>query len=162
MIKKVSIYDLDGTVICSMHRYRTNKHGKIDLEYWRQNDTPEKIAKDSLLPLAERYKADLRNPEVFVIIATARACIENDANYKYIRDNLGMPNKFIHRKGNSDSRKGAELKYKGIRPILNLKNFSDVVIHVYEDNIDYLKELCDAFAKTHKTVGHYNPSKQGY
>lgn len=162
MIKKIAIYDIDGTLVDSMHRFRVNPEtGRIDLDFWIENDTPEKIELDKLLPLADRYKNDLKNPEVYVILATARACEFGDANYEYIDKNLGIPDRFIHRKGREDTRGGAELKIKGIKPLLNLKNFKDATVHVYEDNIDYLKDLSDFFAKSHLTVGHYNPSAQG-
>lgn len=158
MVKRISIYDLDGTVICSMHRYRTNADGTaIDLAYWRAKDIPEEIAKDSLLPMSEQYKRDLLDESVYVIIATARACVPNDANYEFIEKHLGLPNKFIHRQGPDDDRKGATLKIQGIKPLLNLKQFQNAVLTVYEDNIDYLKELCD----TLNCNGVYVPSKQG-
>ena len=40
-IKRVRIYDMDGTIVCSMHRYRTvidDRGERIDLEYWRENE----------------------------------------------------------------------------------------------------------------------------
>lgn len=159
MIKRIHIYDLDGTVINSMHRYRTDETGKrIDLQYWIENDTPEKIAQDSLLPLAHQYRDDLANPEVYVIIATARACVENDANYTFVARYLGLPNRFVHRKGRKDNRKGAALKIAGIRPLLNLRQFKNADVHMWEDNKDYLREVCEALNGT----PHYVPSQQGY
>ena len=142
MIKKIHIYDLDGTVIDSSHRYRTikdaNGNTKIDLKHWRDHDNETYISKDSLLPLANQYKKDLDDPECYVIIATARACYPNDANYKYISETLGMPNYFVHRKGLDDKRKGAEIKIKGLRKLLNLKQFRNATKVFFEDNIDYL------------------------
>lgn len=142
MITKIHIYDLDGTVIDSSHRYRTitdkNGNTKIDLTYWRSHDVDEYISKDSLLPLAEQYKKDLADPECYVIIATARACYPNDANYKYINETLGMPDYFVHRKGLEDTRKGSDIKIKGLRKLLNLKQFRNATKVFFEDNIDYL------------------------
>ena len=159
MIKRIHIYDLDGTVISSSHRYRTDETGeRIDLQFWREHDKPEFIEKDSLLPHAAQYKADLQNSEIYVIVATARACIEGDANYKYITERLGMPNKFIHRQGVDDTRKGAKLKIEGIKPLLNLKQFRGAVVHFWEDNKDYLNEVCEAL----NAIPHYVPSTQGY
>lgn len=158
-MKKIHIYDLDGTVISSSHRYRTMPNEKrIDLEHWRANDIPEMIAKDSLLPHAAQYMADIENPEIYVIVATARACKEGDANYRFLADRLAMPNKFIHRLGPNDTRKGAALKIAGIKPLLNLKQFQKCAIHFWEDNKDYLKEVCEAIGAT----PHYVPSTQGY
>ena len=70
-IKKVSIYDMDGTIVCSLHRYRTivDENGeRIDLNYWRENQ--DLALNDSLLPLAEQYKKDLKDESCYVIIAT--------------------------------------------------------------------------------------------
>ncbi len=142
MIKKIHIYDLDGTVIDSSHRYRTitdeNGNTKIDLTYWREHDTEEYISNDMLLPLAANYKRDLLDDTVCVIIATARACVKGDANYTFIERNLGLPNYFIHRRGLDDKRKGAEIKIKGLRRILNLKQYRNAIKVFFEDNIDYL------------------------
>lgn len=149
MIKRIHIYDLDGTIVSSLHRYKTIPgENRIDLEHWRENSIPEKIAKDSLLPHAAQYKTDLQNPETYVIIATARACYENDATYHFIRNRLGFPNKFIHRQGDKDTRKGARLKIAGIKPLLNLRQFKNAVIKVWEDNESYLQEMCQTLNAT--------------
>ena len=158
-LNKIHVYDMDGTIVDSSHRYQTASCGtRIDLEHWIANDIPEMIALDSLLPMAEEYKRDLQDESVYVIIATARACNEGDANYLFIERVLGKPDKFIHREGRNDERGGAELKIQAIKPLLNLKQFRNCAIHVFEDNIDYLKKLCDSF----NGLGTYIPSKQGH
>ncbi len=158
-IKEVKIYDMDGTIVCSAHRYRTDSSGEnIDLAHWRSLDIAKFISQDSLLPLAEEYKRDLQNPGIYVIIATARACKKGDANYRFIREHLGNPDKFIHRLGPTDNRGGAELKLQAIIPLLNLKQFANASIKVFEDNISYLKKMCDRLNAT----GIYIPSVQGY
>lgn len=159
MIKEVKIYDMDGTIVDSSHRYRTMAcNTRIDLQFWIAGDKPEFIAMDSLLPLAAQYKEDLQNPEVYVIIATARACEKGDANYEFIATNLGMPNKFVHRLGRGDTRGGAELKLQAIKPLMNLKQFAKAQITVLEDNIAYLKKMCDNLG----ALGIYVPSVQGH
>lgn len=159
MIKEIHIYDIDGTIISSSHRYRTAPCGtRIDLDYWRENDVPEKIMQDSALPHLAQYKADLANPEIYVILATARACLPGDANYQYIKEKMGMPDKFVHREGVNDSRGGAQLKIQAIKPLLNLKQFRDAVVHVWEDNKKYLSDMCKAL----NAIGHYVPSTQGH
>ena len=158
---RIHIYDCDGLMIDSTHRYKT-VNNKIDLDFWRKNDTREMILKDSLMPMADHYKASLANPDIFVIIATARACTYNDANYEFIYKHLGKPNKFIHRMGVNDTRGGAVLKINGIRPLLALNKFKGADIHVYEDNHKYLHDICHALKKHHKVVGHFNPSNQGH
>ena len=155
MIKEIHIYDMDGTVVCSMHRFKTLPNGKIDLNYWIENCTPEKIAQDSLLPLAAQYKAQLADPEIYVIIATARV-IEN-ADMTYIKNVLGMPNKIVSRNGRSDSRKGADMKIAGLRFLNNLQQFKGAVKHFYEDNKDYLYPVATVLNAT----PHFVPSNQG-
>ena len=157
MIKRIAIYDMDGTIVDSTHRYKTiNEYGieKIDLQYWRDNEY--RAYDDTLLPLAEQYKADLKDSECYVIIATAR--IIRDADMRFIKDKLGMPNHIISRKGDNDNRSGGELKVKGLKRFFNLKNFKNAVAVFYEDNTAYLKKVCDTF----KITGVYIPSNQGH
>ena len=63
MKNEIHIFDLDGCVIDSLHRYKTlnDENIRIDLEHWIENYTPEKISQDTLLPLAAYYKAQLEN-----------------------------------------------------------------------------------------------------
>jgi len=153
MIRRVSIYDMDGTIVCSMHRYRTNENGKIDLQYWRENEY--RAMSDSLLPLAEQYKADIADPECYVIIATAR--VMNDPDWQFVNEILGKPDYLISR-GANDTRSGGELKIKGLQKFFNLKNFRNAVAVFYEDNTAYLKAVCDHF----NIRGVYIPSQQGH
>ena len=140
MIKNIQIYDMDGTIVCSMHRFKTTPEGKIDLAYWIENSTPEKIANDSLLPLAEKYQADIANPETYVVIATAR--IMKKADYDFVKNVLGSPNKIVSRKMGENT-KGADMKIAGLRFLKNLKQFANVPKTFYEDNKDYLFPVAD-------------------
>lgn len=153
-MKRIRIYDMDGTVVCSLHRYRTTADNKIDLQYWRDN---EPLAmNDSLLPLAEQYKADLADNECFVIIATAR--VLNSPDIEFINTVLGKPDYIISRK-NTDSRSGGLLKILGLKKLFSLKQFSKIKdIIFFEDNTSYLKAVCDYF----NIQGVYIPSKQGH
>ena len=156
MIKRVSIYDMDGTIVCSMHRYRTvidDNGERIDLGYWRQNEY--RAMDDSLLPLADKYKADLADPECFVIIATAR--VLREADHKFIRDVLGDPDYIVSRT-DGDCVSGATLKINGLARFFNLKQFRNAEFTFYEDNVTYLKAVCDRF----NIRGVYVPSKQGH
>lgn len=154
MIKEIKIYDMDGTIVDSTHRYKTLDCGtKIDLQYWRDNEY--RAYNDSLLPLAEQYKKDIQNPECYVIIATAR--IIRDDDMRFIKDKLGMPDYIISRKEN-DSRSGGLLKILGLKKFFNLKNFKQAKAVFFEDNVSYLKAVCDYF----KIEGVYIPSNQGH
>lgn len=156
-MKRIAIYDMDGTVVCSLHRYKTDSTGsKIDLQYWRENEY--RAMDDSLLPLAEQYKSDLADTNCFVIIATARILREPDM--LFINTILGKPDYIISRKEN-DSRSGALLKVLGLNKLFSLKQFKQIksdMIVFYEDNVSYLKAVCDKF----NCRGVYIPSKQGH
>lgn len=152
MIKRISIYDMDGTIVCSLHRYRTIGD-KIDLQYWRDNEPLAML--DSLLPLADQYKADLADNETYVIIATAR--VMHNPDYQFLNEILGKPDYLISRK-DGDNRSGAVLKILGLTKFFNLKNFKNAKATFYEDNANYLKAVCDKF----NIIGVYIPSKQGH
>ena len=157
MLKQIAIYDMDGTIVDSSHRYRTvtDPDGKvrIDLQYWRENEY--RAMDDGLLPLAKQYMADIADPDVYVIIATAR--IIRGPDMQFIREILGMPNYIISR-GENDNRSGATLKINGLTKFFNLLNFKNVPAVFYEDNIQYLKAVCDRF----NIRGIYIPSVQGH
>ena len=157
MLKQIAIYDMDGTIVDSSHRYRTvvdiDGRERIDLQYWRENEY--RAMEDGLLPLAEQYMRDIADPEVYVIIATAR--IIRDPDMQFIREVLGMPNYIISR-GENDTRSGALLKVNGLAKFFNLLNFKNVPAVFYEDNVDYLKAVCDRF----NIRGVYIPSVQGH
>lgn len=155
-IKRVAIYDMDGTIVDSLHRYRTviGEHGeRIDLAYWRENQY--RAMEDSLLPLVDQYRADLADPSCYVIIATAR--VMNQPDWTFVTEILGMPDYFISR-ADGDSQSGKTLKINGLAKFFNLVNFRDADFVFYEDNIEYLKAVCDRF----NIRGVYVPSKQGH
>ena len=155
-IKHVAIYDMDGTIVDSSHRYRTivdEKGTRIDLDFWRENQF--RAMEDSLLPMAEQYAKDLANPETYVIIATAR--VMNAPDWQFVADVLGEPDYFISR-NEGDSQSGKTLKINGLAKFFNLKNFQDAEFVFYEDNVDYLKAVCDRFG----IRGVYIPSVQGH
>lgn len=155
-IKHIHIFDCDGVLLDSTHRYRTMPCGmRIDLDHWRENSTPEMIAKDKPLPMANWYKQFLADPEHYVIIATARVC--QQADHDVIAQKLGKPQYFICRR-EGDSQSGTTLKLKGLRKLLNLRQFRNAAITVYEDNVTYLNGIADAIGANK----HYCPSPQGH
>lgn len=155
-IKRIRIYDMDGTIVCSLHRYRTiidDRGERIDLDYWRENEY--RALDDSLLPLVEEYWQDLDDPETYTIIATARVLGEPDM--QFIRDTLGEPDYIVSRKS-GDTQSGKTLKIGGLAKFFNLVNFQTDNVVFYEDNAEYLKAVCDRFG----IRGVYIPSKQGH
>ena len=152
-MREIHIYDMDGVLVDSMHRFRTLENGKIDLQYWLDNE--HKALNDSLLPLSVQYKAQLADKHIYTVIATAR--VLNDPDKQFIAETLGKPDHIISRNGRGDIRRGAELKTNGLKKLLNLKQFRGVVRHFWEDNLDYLYPVCDAIG----AIPHYIESKQG-
>lgn len=65
------IFDLDGTVVDTSHRYRDTPEGHCDLDFWFANSTPEMIARDALLPLAASMRRFYERGHT-IIICTAR------------------------------------------------------------------------------------------
>jgi len=82
-MKKVLIFDLDHTIIDSSHRQITFADGSLDLNNWIANCTKEKIFADSLLPLAEYWRAAQQNPDNEIIVCTARVMGEHD--YEFLK-----------------------------------------------------------------------------
>lgn len=155
-IKRVAIYDMDGTIVDSSHRYRTivdDNGERIDLEYWRENEY--RAMEDGLLPMFEQYQTDLNDPECYTIIATAR--VMNAPDWQFVNEILGMPDYFISRNP-GDSQSGKTLKINGLAKFFNLRNFKNADFVFYEDNISYLKAVCDRF----NIRGVYIPSVQGH
>jgi hypothetical protein len=147
---------MDGTIVCSMHRYRTitvDNMERIDICYWRENE--HRALGDSLLPLAEQYKLDINDSNCIVIIATAR--ILRTADYTFIDNILGTPDYIISR-NEFDTRSGSTIKIEGLIKFFarHKETFKDVIF--YEDNVAYLKSVCDYF----NIRGIYIPSKQGH
>ena len=55
--KPIHIFDLDGTVIDSRHRYKTLDNGDIDLAHWLEaSKCVETVFRDSLLPRAQTMR----------------------------------------------------------------------------------------------------------
>ena len=71
------IFDLDGTTIDSSHRQNTLADGTLNLADWIDNNTPEKIARDSLLPLADSWRT-IDQTRHDVVIMTARVIGDAD------------------------------------------------------------------------------------
>lgn len=155
-ITRIAIYDMDGTIVDSSHRYRTivDSHGeRIDLDYWRENQY--RAMDDTLLPMIEQYWADLADENCYVIIATAR--VMNAPDWQFVKEILGEPDYFISR-NEGDNQSGKTLKINGLAKFFNLKNFKNADAVFYEDNVSYLKAVCDRFG----IRGVYIPSVQGH
>ena len=78
----IKIFDLDGTVIDSTHRQTYREDGTLSISNWRENNTPDLIAQDKLLPLAKQMRTAYNRGD-FVIICTAREI--SAADYDFLR-----------------------------------------------------------------------------
>ena len=155
-IREIAIYDMDGTIVDSSHRYRTiteNGITRIDLEHWRKNEY--RAMEDGLLPLAEQYRLDNVDPGVYTIIATAR--VMHAPDWQFVNNILGAPKYLISRKP-GETISGGALKIRGLQKFFNLKQFRTADAVFYEDNVSYLKAVCDHF----QIRGVYIPSVQGH
>ena len=128
-MKCITIFDLDGTCIDSSHRQATLEDGTLNLAHWFENATPEKIANDSLLPLAK----EIRNRKAkgdYVIVCTARNI--SDADIEFLKRHDIMPHKLISRPlGNMEG--DAILKAKQLRSLFSLKQFAKAAKIMFDD-----------------------------
>ena len=149
---KLAIFDFDGVLVDSSHRYKLDaKTGRIDLEHWRKNSTPEQIRKDKFLPLVLHYQALLRNPAYIVAIGTARVVCKTTME---TIAKIGKPDILNGRDTPENPRSGALYKMD----ILNLVPDAETV-EFYDDNPEYLETMKQARPDV-KTF--WIKSEQGY
>ena len=151
MYKKIHTYDLDGVLVDTSHRYRNLPDGRIDLAYWFENRTAEKIAQDRILPLAKQYLADCLNPEIYTIICTARMIHVLDI--EFIIGRLGAPNKLLMRP-NGDIGRDDFIKFNQLRALFNLRQFRDLPRALWEDNRQNIATLSELFTDTFFVPSH--------
>lgn len=145
MIKKIHVYDLDGVLVDTSHRYRNKPDGTIDLEYWNLMRTKENIAKDKILERAKIYLADCLNPRIYTIICTARMWHVNDI--EFIVGRLGAPDKLIMRpEGNMEA--DGVLKARALSRLFNLRQFKGLPRFFWDDNIKNLDATRHLFTDT--------------
>jgi hypothetical protein len=90
----IKIFDLDGTVIDSTHRQTYREDGTLSISTWRENNTPELIAQDKLLPLAKQMRTAYNRGD-FVSICTAREIGQGD--YDFLKANNLPYNAIVYR-----------------------------------------------------------------
>lgn len=157
MYKRIRIFDMDGVLVDSSHRYKLQTHNQqIDLQHWIKNE-PLHIH-DTLLETAKTYALHRLDPESFTIIATARDLTLHN-QHDFIRDRLGNPNAIVSRLGRGDTRKGIVMKTEGILSALNEHGLNHVTDRVfYEDNRDNLLGVCENI----NAIPRYIESSQGF
>ena len=159
-MKKCYIFDIDGVLLDSSHRYKLEEgKARIDLEHWRANE--HRTVEDKPLPLAAHYKKVLKQKNSFVIIATSR--VMSAIDYQVIEQKLGKPHALISRVANSQ--KGGDLKLNGVLRLINDLSLKSIdKVHIYEDNIQYLKHIADGIKNNLNIMpeAHYIVSNQGH
>ena len=141
------IFDLDHTTIDSSHRSHTLDGGALNLDAWRENSTPEMIARDSLLPLGEQWRdmvaRGLDGTNVQIGIITAR--VMGAADLQYLDDN-GLHYDYLYSRTEGDTSNDAALKKIMLfdlardmgRSITWLQNFA----WFYDDNLGVIEMGC--------------------
>ena len=133
------IWDLDGTVIDSTHRYSTLPNGDIDLPKWIADNTRANIERDEMLPLARLMRSNYRMGDI-VIICTARVLGVWDK--VFLADN-GIKAQFILSREIGDTRGDAEMKRAKLFALFSSLNipFARWTRNAtfYDDNLGVLK-----------------------
>ena len=137
MQKPIYIFDLDGTVVDSSHRFTGTAEGKVDLAKWIEDSTRENIFKDSLLPLAKFMKA-LMKANQNVWICTARNMSKDDFDFLAEK---GIKAKTILCRKDGDHRADAEMKTAKLKRLFNLKQFQNAEKIMFDDNESIQKEM---------------------
>ena len=151
MFKTIHVYDCDGVLVDTAHRYRNKPDGTIDLDYWIANRTRENIAKDKILPLAKNYIADCIDSETYTILCTSR--VYNALDIEFIIGRLGAPDKLLMRpEGNNEP--DAALKCKQLLRIFNLIQFQNLPRTLWEDNRKNIEMLKEFFTHTNYVQSH--------
>lgn len=150
------IFDLDGTVIDTSHRYRNGPDGHIDLEYWFANSTPEMIAQDALLPLARIWRGYWAAGHT-IIVCTARGwtknhplmtCEPGPMYEAFLRDNGLHFDHLLYREkaGNDHLDLGdGDLKTRLLGDLaaeLGYTCLADMDAIMFDDNVKVIAEMC--------------------
>lgn len=134
------IFDLDGTVIDSSHRQLNKPCGSIDLAHWRENCTPDKIARDTLLPLARAMRRFYAAGHT-VIVCTSR--IMSEADFRFLQAN-DLPFHVALHRDETDVRSCGEMKVALLTEYLMQhtgKGIRENNCIMFEDNLGVISEM---------------------
>lgn len=131
-MKRIVVFDLDETIIDSAHRTPNKPDGTLDLDRYFAMKNRESIFRDSLLPLADTFKALCRN-ENYVVICTARAMNQDDFDFLA---HHGLDAHLILCRpldGSENHIKDADLKARKIQRLRNLRQFAGKPVVMFDD-----------------------------
>lgn len=141
----IRIFDLDGTVIDSGHRVTNTPSGDFCLASWRRNATPQNIARDSLLPLAQEWKAAHARGDI-VGFCTSRQM--KGADMLFLRAN-GLPWRFDMSRKPGDMTECGPYKVRHFQRFFRRNGFSPSDCVFYEDSPSVLRAVREAFPDMH-------------
>lgn len=139
---RVFIFDLDETVIDSRHRTPNNPDGTLNLAAYIERHTPENVARDTLLPLANVMR-DLIARGEHVWILTARDMANCD--YAFLSQH-GLTAVKIMSRDRCRSAKhyksgDGEYKRKWLAPLRNLRQFVKAHFIMFDDAAPVLRTM---------------------
>lgn len=135
------VFDLDGTVINSEHRQLSRPDGSLDLAHWRENSTPEKIAADTLLPLARAMRR-MYDAGHTIIVCTAR--LMGEADFRFLQDNNLPFHVALYRDLTCATVPDAELKVAQLEEYLQDatgKGIRENNVVMFEDNLKVIDAM---------------------
>jgi hypothetical protein len=139
---RVFIFDLDETVINSTHRTPNNPDGTLNLAAYIEKHTPENVALDTLLPLANVMRDLIARGEK-VWILTARDMAQCDYDFLIAH---GLTAAKIMSRDRCRSAKhyksgDGEYKRKWLAPLRNLKQFVKAHFIMFDDSAPVLRTM---------------------
>lgn len=138
--KRITVFDLDETIIDSAHRTPNKPDGTLDLDRYFALKNRDSIMRDTLLPLAETFK-NLDRSENYVVICTARAMNQDD--FDFLKINGLNAHKILCRPadGSENHIKDGILKRRKIQRLRNLKQFAGKPVVMFDDAIPVIREM---------------------
>lgn len=138
--KRVMVFDLDETLIDSKHRTPNRPDGTLDLARYFELKNRESIFRDSLLPLAQFFKA-LDRSENYVIICTARAMNQDD--YDFLDAHGIHAHKVLCRPadGSENHIRDPQLKARKLQRLRNLKQFQGKPVTMWDDAAPVIRKM---------------------
>jgi len=134
-MKKLFIFDLDGTVINSEHRTPRLANGQVDVHGFLAIKSRSTVFKDTLLPLARTMREAHANPDISVAVCTSRTMHPTDLHYLRFHK-LGHDIMLHRTKGDFDT-PDADLKVGLLRPLLD--KFRAAVM--FDDNLSVIQAV---------------------
>ncbi len=139
-MKRIVVFDLDETIIDSKHRTPNHPDGTLDLARYFAMKNRESIFRDTLLPLADTFKA-LDRSENYVVICTARAMNRDD--YDFLAHH-GLDAHLVlcrPEDGSENHIKDPVLKARKLQRLRNLRQFKGKPVVMFDDAAPVIRKM---------------------